>query len=373
MGGKRSETEPVWALGAMSGTSLDGVDAAMLRTDGVTIHEFGPTGYRPYSAAERAVLRAALGRWPGEEGVEAAAEVVETAHAELLSGFSGAELVGFHGQTLAHDPGGRGTHQAGDGAVLAEVLGQPVVWDFRTADIRLGGQGAPLAPFYHFACARRIGVGVPLAFLNLGGVGNLTWADPRAEAPEAPGALLAFDTGPANAPMDDLIAARRGQPRDEGGALAAQGEVDTDVVARALDHRYLHRMPPKSLDRNDFADLAQAVAHLDDADALATLAAVAAACVARGAEHFPDPPARLLVSGGGRQNATLMRMLDESLAIPVVPAEAAGLDGDMLEAQAFAHLAVRVLRGMATSCPGTTGVAAAVGGGQVSRPVGPGA
>jgi len=357
----------VRALGAMSGTSLDGVDAALLVTDGTRILEFGATGYRPYAPVERDVIRAALGRWPGEAGVEAAAEVVETAHAELLSQLAGAELIGFHGQTLAHEPGGRGTHQAGSGAVLAAVLGLPVVWDFRTSDVRLGGQGAPLAPFFHFACARWIEARAPLAFLNLGGVGNLTWVDPAQTAPEVPGACLAFDTGPANAPLNDLMAARRGLAQDEGGALAATGTPDAQVLAAYLRHPYFYRMPPKSLDRNDFHDLLPAVAQLSDADAAATLTAAAAQAVARGAEHFPAPVSRVLVSGGGRHNATLMAMLAAALPCPVQPVEAVGLDGDMLEAQAFAYLAVRVARGLPTSCPGTTGVAAAVGGGQISR------
>ena len=227
---------PVRALGTMSGTSLDGVDAAIVETDGEAILSFGDTAYRPYTETERETIREALGRWPGEPGVEEAAEVVETAHAALLSGFRDVDLVGFHGQTLAHDPAGRGTHQAGDGAVLAEVLGLPVVWDFRTADVRLGGQGAPLAPFFHFACARWIGARQPLAFLNLGGVGNVTWVDPRQPAPEAPGALVAFDTGPANAPVNDLMRARLGLAQDEGGALAAAGTADETLLARFLAH-----------------------------------------------------------------------------------------------------------------------------------------
>jgi anhydro-N-acetylmuramic acid kinase len=367
--GARGEAGPVRALGAMSGTSLDGVDAAVLLTDGERIHGFGPAGYRPYSEAERSVLRAALGRWPGEPGVAEAAAVVDAAHAELLGRFPEAELVGFHGQTLAHEPGGRGTHQAGCGQALAAALGRQVVWDFRSADVALGGQGAPLAPFYHFACAQWMGAAAPVAFLNLGGVGNLTWVDPAAAAPEAAGALLAFDTGPANAPMDDLMQTRRDLPRDEGGALAATGRVAEDVVARLLDHPYLHRMPPKSLDRMDFPELPVALAGLSDADALATAAAFSAACVAAGMAVLPAPPSRLLVTGGGRHNPVLMRMIAERVApCPVAPVEAAGLDGDMLEAQAFAHLAVRVRRGLPTSCPGTTGVAAAVGGGQLSDP-----
>lgn len=359
---------PVRALGTMSGTSLDGVDAAVVETDGEAILSFGDTAYRPYTETERETIREALGRWPGEPGVEEAAEVVETAHAALLSGFRDVDLVGFHGQTLAHDPAGRGTHQAGDGAVLAEVLGLPVVWDFRTADVRLGGQGAPLAPFFHFACARWIGARQPLAFLNLGGVGNVTWVDPRQPAPEAPGALLAFDTGPANAPVNDLMRARLGLAQDEGGALAAAGTADEALLARFLAHPYFLKIPPKSLDRDDFRALLDWVAPLPDADAAATLTAAAAAAVARGAEHFPAPPSRLLVTGGGRHNATLMRMLAGLMDCPVEPVEAVGLDGDMLEAQAFAYLAVRVLRGLPTSCPATTGVAANVGGGQISRP-----
>ena len=355
----------VWALGAMSGTSLDGVDAAMVLSDGEQVLEFGPSAYRPYSDAERAVLRAALGRWPGEAGVEAAAEVVETAHAEVLARFSGVDLVGFHGQTLAHDPGGRGTHQAGDGAVLAQVLGLPVVWDFRSADVELGGQGAPLAPFYHFALARKMGEG-PVVFLNLGGVGNLTWADPAHAGPDSPGALVAFDTGPANAPINDVMQARRGLTHDDGGALAAQGVVDEDVVQAFLQHGYFHKMPPKSLDRDSFAGLVGLVRPMSDADACATLTAIAAASVARGIEHLPQVPAKVLVTGGGRLNGTLMGQLRARLPCPVLPVEDAGFDGDMLEAQAFAHLAVRVAKGLATSCPGTTGVAAAVGGGRIA-------
>lgn len=360
--------EAVWALGCMSGTSLDGVDAALLCTDGETIQRFGAHAYRPYAKAERDIIRAALGRWPGEPGVADAAEVVETAHAALLAQFEGAAVVGFHGQTLAHDPKGKGTHQAGDGGVLAEVLGLPVVWDFRSADVQLGGQGAPLAPFFHFACAKWIRASAPVAFLNLGGVGNVTWVDPAKPAPEVEGACLAFDTGPANAPVNDLLLQRQGRAQDDGGGLSAQGTVDRGVVSRFLGHPYFFKLPPKSLDRNDFSDLVDAVKDLPDADAAATLTYAAAAAVAQGAEYFPSVPERLLVCGGGRHNETLMEFLRDLLPFPVMPVEAVGLNGDMLEAQAFAFLAVRVMRGLPTSCRTTTGVAAAVGGGKISRP-----
>ncbi|WP_158967545.1 anhydro-N-acetylmuramic acid kinase [Chachezhania sediminis] len=360
-------TGVVRALGAMSGTSLDGVDAAVVETDGHRIHGFGPVAYRPYTPGERAVLRAGLGLWSGPE-VGAAAHVVDMVHAGVLRTVPDVDIVGFHGQTLAHAPRAQGTLQVGNGQALADALGVPVVWDFRTADVTQGGEGAPLAPFFHFACAKWIGAVDPVAFLNLGGVGNLTFVDPSHDRPEDRGALLAFDTGPANAPVNDLMQSRLGLEMDEGGALAGQGRVAQGVVDAFLASPYFDRRPPKSLDRNDFNGVAALVDDLSDADAAATLTALCAAGVAAGIAHFPRPVARVLATGGGRKNPLLMDMLQQALGCPVVPVEDAGLDGDMLEAQAFAHLAVRVARGLPTSCPSTTGVRAPVAGGTLSRP-----
>ena len=355
------------ALGAMSGTSLDGVDAAVLETDGVTVSGFGPQGYRGYDVEEQGVLRAALGQWSGP-ALGPASEVVMGAHVELLTGFANVDLVGFHGQTVAHAPRRHGTLQLGDGAALAQALDVPVVWDFRSADIELGGEGAPLAPFFHFACASWMGADSPLAFLNLGGVGNITWIDPSRASPQDDGALLAFDTGPANAPLNDLMLARLGVPFDRDGRVASSGQVEAGALELFLAEPFFARMPPKSLDRNDFSEMVGLVNELSDADAAATLTAMCAAGVAEAMQHCPRPPTQVLVTGGGRHNPVLMKMLEVSLDCPVLPVEAAGLDGDMLEAQAFAYLAVRVARGLPTSCPGTTGVRAAVGGGTLSVP-----
>ncbi|WP_420567089.1 anhydro-N-acetylmuramic acid kinase [Thalassovita sp.] len=359
-----------WVLGTMSGTSLDGVDAAMVLTDGERILEFGETAYRAYTKDEQSTLRQALGQWPGGPDVAKAARLVEDAHISLMQGFEGVQMAGFHGQTLAHDPEMRGTHQAGDGARLAQELGVPVVWDFRSSDVQMGGQGAPLAPFFHFACAKWIGATQPLCFLNLGGVGNLTWVDPSKPGPETPGALLAFDTGPANAPLNDLMSQRRSQPFDKDGALAAQGQVVDGALELFLDDAYFRRMPPKSLDRDAFSDMLDLVRELDDADAAATMTGMAATAVMLAMEHCPTPPARVLVTGGGRHNPVMMQMLSVGLDCPVQPVEDVGLDGDMLEAQAFAYLAARVARGLPTSCPTTTGVKALVGGGEISMPQG---
>lgn len=359
---------PVRALGTMSGTSLDGVDGAVVVTDGIDILGFGESEYCAYTPDERVVLHRALGQWPNDPDVAGAKAVVMRAHETLLSRFRDVDIIGFHGQTLAHDPRGMGTHQIGDGDLLAAKLGCPVVWDFRSADVELGGEGAPLAPFYHHACARWIGAKAPLAFLNMGGVGNLTWVDPRIVKPEQEGALLAFDTGPANAPINDLMQERRGLDYDEDGKLAMTGTVETGALELFLDDPFFSRIPPKSLDRNAFPEMMSLVRELKDEDAAATLLGMAAASVLRGMEHCPEPPEKLLVTGGGRKNPVLMEMLEVALDCSVQPVEDVGLDGDMLEAQAFAYLAVRVSRGLPISCPTTTGVKMAVGGGQVSRP-----
>jgi anhydro-N-acetylmuramic acid kinase len=362
--------EPIWALGAMSGTSLDGVDAALLRTDGASISEFGEARYRAYTSEERQAIRTALGRWPGEPEVAPAAEAVLASHVEALSALAEkATLVGFHGQTLAHAPEVGRTHQAGDGAALARKLGRSVAWDMRSADVAAGGEGAPLAPAFHHACARWTGATAPVAVLNLGGVGNLTWADPRREM-EEPGALLAFDTGPANAPIDDLCAALRRGPFDRDGVLARAGRANAAAVAEVLSDPYFDRPPPKSLDRDSFAHRREAVDRLRPEDAAATWVAVIAASVARSLVHTPLTPERLLVTGGGRRNPAIMASIAEACGCTVEPIEAAGLDGDMLEAQAFAFVAVRVLRGLPITFPGTTGVGSPLPGGRIDHPAG---
>ena len=225
-----------------------------------------------------------------------------------------------------------------------------------------------MAPFFHFAAAKWAGLEGPAAFLNLGGVGNITWVDPRKARPEEDGALLAFDTGPANAPLNDLMMERRGLSHDADGALAATGKVVDGALELFLEEPFFFKMPPKSLDRNDFSLMLDLVRELGDADAAATMTAMAAAAVVQGMQYCPEPPAAVYVTGGGRRNPVMMEMLRASLDCVVGTVEDIGLDGDMLEAQAFAYLAVRVAMGLPTSCPSTTGVKALVGGGIVSRP-----
>lgn len=367
----------IWAAGLMSGTSLDGVDAALVQTDGARIAAFGPGLGLPYSPAETATLRAALDHaaaWPDPVPPGVVAEAEAVLHATHTGGLARLPatprpaVIGFHGQTILHRPDQRLTWQIGDAAALARATDTPVVADFRSQDVAAGGQGAPLVPVFHHALAQWIGATEPLVFLNIGGVANLTWVDPQAPTPSTPGALMAFDTGPGNALINDWMQTRTGVPLDRDGAAAARGRVHAERLASNTAARYLARPGPKSLDRNDFAGVLAAMTGLDIADGAATLTAFTARCVAAAQAHLPRPPARWLVCGGGRLNASLMAALRAALPAPVDPVEAVGLDGDLLEAQAFAHLAVRVLRGLPTSTPGTTGAPEPVCGGRLFLP-----
>jgi anhydro-N-acetylmuramic acid kinase len=345
----------------MSGTSLDGVDAALIRTDGRRIAGFGAARTAEYAPDFRERLRAILG------GVGAVAEVereLTDIHADAVrrllaeAGVTAGEVrvAGFHGHTILHRPREGRTWQIGDGVRLAQAIGIDVVCDFRSADVAAGGEGAPFVPLYHQALAADLEK--PLAVLNVGGVANLTYIGPD-------GAILAFDTGPGNALIDDWMLARTGSPVDRGGRTAAAGRIDEAAVAAWLAGPYFARQPPKSLDRLDFE--ASRIAHLALADGAATLAALTAAAVARGVDHLPARPRRWLVTGGGRHNRFLMAELGRRLGVPVDPVEAVGWDGDALEAQAFAFLAMRNLAGLPLSLPSTTGVRAPTPGGRLFR------
>jgi anhydro-N-acetylmuramic acid kinase len=351
-------------IGLMSGTSLDGVDAAWVETDGLTVARLGPSLTLPYPAALRSALRGLLDRAPGlapdDPGLAAAVAALTEHHARAVLALGGtAELIGFHGQTLLHRPEARRTWQVGDAALLARLTGVPVAHDFRSADVAAGGQGAPLAPVYHAALAERLER--PLAVLNLGGVANVTWIG-------ADGRLVACDTGPGNGPLDDWAARHTGAACDRDGALARAGRADAAVLRRLLAHSYLLRPAPKSLDRLDFSSaLAESgLAALAPADGAATLVAFTAGAVA--ATALPAPPRRWLVCGGGRHNPAMMDALRAALPAPVDPVEAVGWDGDALEAQCFGFLAARVTAGLPLSFPGTTGVAHPLAGGRLVRP-----
>lgn len=362
-------TQTLRAIGLMSGTSMDGVDVAMIETDGQTIDTFGPSGYRAYAETERAVLRQALQDAVGltdrnaRPGVLVEAErVVTSAHAEAVEAFLAAngiargavDIVGFHGQTVLHRPAERLTVQIGDGAGLASRLGVPVVYDLRAADVAAGGQGAPLVPVYHRALARGLDREGPLVVVNIGGVSNVTYIDGDM--------LIACDTGPGNALLDDFVLQSTGAPFDANGALAAQGQVDEAWVTQARRNPFFTAPPPKSLDRNHFAALS--VEGKSPADGAATLTAFTAASIAAIVPLLPKPPRIFIVAGGGAQNPTLLSMLRDHVApASVVSADDLGWSADAMEAQAFAFLAVRSIKRLPLTFPGTTGIGTALTGG----------
>jgi anhydro-N-acetylmuramic acid kinase len=355
-------TDPVWAIGLMSGTSGDGIDAALLKTDGERIVETGPGIGEAYDPAFRTKLKSAYGHWDPPAGLERElterhAVVVRRLVAEARKRPVEVGLVGFHGQTILHEPERHRTRQIGDGALLAELTGLPVVNDFRSADMAAGGEGAPFAPVYHRALAA--GLEKPVALLNVGGVSNVTWIGDE-------GALIAFDTGPGNALIDDWALRHTGEPVDRDGALAKSGTVDEAAVARFLQNPYFQRPAPKSLDRDAFKGFS--LGGLGVADGAATLTAITAASIAAGVAHLPAAPKRWLVCGGGRHNPVLMEVLRGRLGAEVDPIEAIGWDGDLIEAQAFAFMAVRSLRGLPISFPGTTGVQQPMTGGRLHQP-----
>jgi anhydro-N-acetylmuramic acid kinase len=365
-------------LGFMTGTSLDAVDMAVLETDGETIEGFGPAGERKLSEAVRELvletITAALA-WPRGAArpaiFQACAQAVAEEHYAAAQGFlvdnhlswDEIDLLGIQGQTVLHERlrdglAGR-TIQLANADWLAAATGVPVAYDFRSADVAAGGQGAPIAPIYHLARARASGLEAPLAVLNLGGLANITYW-PRGDD------LVAFDTGPANGMIDLLVQARGAGRFDEGGRLAAAGKVDEAVLHRLLAHPYFSGPAPKSLDRYDFS--LSAVDGLSLEDAAATLTAFTAETVRLGFELIGAAPSEVVVCGGGRRNPQIMLALAERLPMPVVAAEAHGWRGDAIEAEAFAYLAARCVRGLPITFPATTGAPEPMAGGRIVKP-----
>jgi anhydro-N-acetylmuramic acid kinase len=377
------------AVGLMSGTSMDGIDVALIETDGEKTVVRGASATFAYDAAFRARLAAAIEDARGmtdrtarpgclaeveRELTQRHAVAVEQFLAQQRIEPANLDVIGFHGQTVLHVAGTRSfasspdsqvatvtptlTVQIGDGAELARRTGVDVVYDLRAADVAAGGQGAPLVPVYHRAMAARLPER-PAAVVNIGGVANVTWIG-------RDGTLIAFDTGPGNALLDDWMLRHTASAVDAEGATAATGTVDEGALTALLMHPYFGQVPPKSLDRNAFA--VDSVLRLSVADGAATLTAFTASSLARARAHFPEQPQLWVICGGGRRNRTLMAMIAAEVESAVVPAEAAGFDGDAVEAEAWAYMAVRSLKGLPITFPGTTGVAVPQCGGLLAEP-----
>ena len=372
-------TAPGWYIGLMTGTVLDGeIDIAFLKTDGQRILEFGPAAIIPYPDDVRRLITEAVTAAQGwnfdgpEPAIFAVAEhaltgaqaqaVIATADSHAFK-FDDITAVGFHGQTVLHRPPTAGqtgrTRQLGDGGLMAAMIGRPVVFDFRSADVAAGGHGAPLCPSYHAALLKRAGMDESVAVLNLGGVGNITWQGKD-------GRLIGFDTGPANAPIDDWVRRHNAGTMDTGGRIAANGTVDHTRLTGLMAKPYFSTLPPKSLDRNDFSFSMADGLSLSDGAALLT--ALAAAGVARALDMLPTQVERLIVCGGGRHNPTLMKAITAATGVTTDPAESVGWRSDAVEAECFAYLAARHMAGLPVSHPQTTGAPAPMPAGRLAAP-----
>ncbi len=362
-----AQRPPVKAIGVISGTSMDGIDVSIVETDGDALVRPGPGRTFPYPQDLRKSLQALIAE-PARaqsEPLDDLERSVTEAHIGAIRRFMAetgiaakdVSLIGFHGQTVYHRPESRFTRQLGSGAQVAKELGIDTVDRFRHADVASGGEGAPFVPLYHRALASKLAQ--PVMILNLGGVGNVTYIDGDV--------VIAFDTGPASALLDDFVLRRRGLGFDENGQLAASGTADRTLVAEFMSNPFFDRPAPKSLDRQDFHARAKSVEALSDEDGAATLAAFTIESVVASLRHVPRTPQRWLVTGGGRRNAHFMKRLHERLGVAVDPVETVGWDGDFLEAQAFGYLAVRSTLGLPLSLPTTTGVPHPMPGGELHR------
>lgn len=365
----RKETGSVWALGLMSGTSLDGIDAALIKTNGELIDEFGACVTLPYDSGFKTELREAVyGRGDilklEHELTLKHAEAVKLLLKQANASPKEVHVIGFHGQTVTHRPHEQITWQIGDGALLAEKTGIDVVCDFRRRDVAAGGQGAPLVPLFHAALARTMDL--PVAILNIGGSANVTWVGRSEHSSDELLDLdiLAFDTGPGNVLLNEWALKHTGVDCDRDGKLALSGKVNKPLLDAMLADAYFAKTPPKSLDRNHFS--IDSLAALSKEDGAATLTEFTAAAIAMAAKHFPAAPKQWIVCGGGGHNPAIMQSLRNKFT-SVSKAETMGWVSDALEAQAFGFLAVRSLKGLALSLPTTTGAARAVTGGAYYR------
>ncbi|MEP0944539.1 MAG: anhydro-N-acetylmuramic acid kinase [Rhizobiaceae bacterium] len=363
------------AIGLMSGTSMDGIDVALLHTDGQNRVEFGASMAIEYSSAFRQRLEQGMvdalrieKRDDRPKGLaELECELTER-HGDAVRQFLQAnairsdqiDLLGFHGQTVLHRPNEGLTVQLGDGAALARMTGIDVVYDMRADDMVAGGQGAPLVPVFHQSLAQLIDTQLPACFVNIGGISNITYVDGED--------LIAFDTGPGNALIDQWVQSKGGIPFDQGGRIASEGSVVNQIVDEYLNAPFFDKGGCKSLDRGDFRPLDAARADLSDG--ARTLARITAASIIKAIDHLPKPPATWILCGGGRLNDAIVSDLSQLAAQTngvVILSDELDLSGDMLEAQAFAYLAVRSKLGLPLTYPTTTGCRQPTAGGKLAK------
>ncbi len=354
----------ITAIGLMSGTSLDGIDVALIKSDGQKIISRDTNKYYPYSPKIRNSLTKLINNKINSllEIKEIELEITKK-HIAAVKDFlaknkidkKDVDVIGFHGQTILHHPEQKITWQIGNAQMLASNIGIDVVADFRTKDLVFGGQGAPLVPSYHLALFQDYKK--PLLVLNIGGVTNVTYIkNNAAENLIAEENLIAFDVCFGNAPLNDLVYEKTGKDFDKNGLLAKSGKVNHDFVKAILALGYFKKQPPKSLDRNQFDLVIKKFSKLIMEDILASLVFVIGQAVNNVLKFLPSKPLEIIVCGGGRKNLEIMNSIKNATQIKTTNIDDLKIDGDFVEAQAFGFLAIRNLLNLPTSYPKTTGI-----------------
>ena len=360
--------QPEWVLGCMSGTSMDGVDVAEVKTDGIKIVEFGKTQSIEFSPKQRQILIKARGKWPGEKGVWDAAKIIEDTHLKLIKNFHRIKHIGFHGQTLIHDPASQRTHQVGSASRIANVSYIPVISEFRAKDLKNGGQGAPLVPFFHHALSVYLNQNSVTAFVNIGGIANITVVNPNKLYPESGGVITAFDAGPGNYLLDTICQHEKREPFDKNGLWARSGRIHYEVVNKFEESQFIQKASPKSADLMDFDYLLENVSNLSTHDKLATLVECTAVGIRRAILDCKESPQKIGICGGGAFNQYLIERIEKLTNLSVETVDQWGMDPQFIEAQAFAYLAVRCVRELPITSPITTGCKTLTTGGKLILP-----
>ena len=358
-----SQLQTFKVLGLSSGSELEGLNAAVITTDGVDVFDFGPTFELPFDEDMRDDLRklhqnfTILSDVEKDRVADKFTSVCMAFAKEILSQDDSINLIGFGGHIICHKPSEHILYQIGDNARMAKECSIDVVGNFRNADILAGGQGAPLSAIYHAAISQNIAK--PLAWIDIGGISALTIIGPNGE-------MQAYDAGAGNAVINDWVNKHANMHMDFNGKLAISGHIHDDILSSLLRHKFLRLAPPKAADKSTFCDKCEHLEGLSLEDGAATATAFVAQSILNSINDFAIiRPEKLIICGGGAKNPTLMRFIKQrSSDIEVLSADECGFSASYIEAQAFGFLAARRLNQMPTSYPFTTGAAFEVIGGE---------
>jgi anhydro-N-acetylmuramic acid kinase len=347
------------ALGLMSGTSMDGIDGSIISSDGTNIKEYKISNYTEYSTTTTTLLFKAFNNisnfmkdTDSKKELSYRVTIDHALAAEKLINKSNIlpQIVGFHGQTIYHNPQKKITLQLGEGALLSKLLKTNVVSNFRDNDMLNGGEGAPLAPIYHKLLIENFNITLPACIVNIGGIANVTYFDGSE--------LIGFDVGPGNGLMDSFINKKLRKKFDYNGITASQGKIDKSLIRQFCNYKFFSKPYPKSLDRNDFRDIQSVLdkSKISTENALATLVELTVKSIYISIKQLPYFPKNIIIVGGGAKNKFLLKRLENSFGKILKVSDKVGFISTNVEAEMIAYLAVRRLNSLPITFPKTTGV-----------------